>query len=61
MALQGALLPEGSRRSTGAISRLLMIAPRRGVILDSEVTTAAPRSELCAESKEGQDASQDDS
>ena len=45
----------GSRWSTGAISVLLMIAQRCGVILDSEMTTAPPRSELCAESKEAQD------
>ena len=39
--------------------RLLMIAQCCGVILDSEMNTAAPRSELCAESKEAQ--AQDDS
>ena len=45
----------GSRWSRGAKVRLLMIPQRGGVILDSEMTTAAPRSELCAESKEAQD------
>ena len=33
-----------------------MIPQRCGVISDSEMTTAAPRSELCAESKEAQGA-----
>ena len=33
-----------------------MIAQCCGVILDSEMNTAAPRSELCAESKEAQGA-----
>ena len=39
---------------------LLMIAQRCDVIVDSETSTAPPRSELCAESKEAQEA-QDDS
>ena len=45
----------GSRWSRGAISRLVMIAQRCGVKLDSEMTTAAPRSELCAGEQEAQD------
>ena len=32
-----------------------MIAQRCGVMLDREMNTAAPRSELCAESKEAQE------
>ena len=62
MALQvAALLPEGLQVVYGCAKLLLMIAQRCDVIVDSETSTAQPRSELCAESKEGQDASKDDS